>query len=136
MSTAPRTGDLEILPRNPDAGNPLDLPSIDGDLESEYLPRLFTGETFLRPLGDGDLGAFFLPIFFVFFRLMDVGDRDLERDLEYDLKLRGLKLLLLALILLLFLLRFFLLVLELFLRRPLGEGDLDLGEVWCSGDFE
>ena len=60
---------------------------------------------------------------------MDVGDRDLERDLEYDLKLRGLKLLLLALILLLFLLRFFLLVLELFRLRPLGEGDLDLREV-------
>ena len=91
MSTAPLTGDRENLLRNPELGKPL-VPSNEGDLEREGLLRLFTGETILRPLGEGDRGAFFLLFFLFFFRLCGLGDRDLDRDLEYDPKLRGLRL--------------------------------------------
>lgn len=83
ISTAPLTGDLEYLPRALDPENPLGASSNEGDLETDRLPRLLIGEI-LRPLGEGDLGFSFRPTFLLFLLLCDAGDRDLDRDLEYD----------------------------------------------------
>ena len=85
ISIAPLMGDLEILPLELCSAKPLRLPSNEGDLENEDLPRPLIGETILRPLGDGDLENF-LPVFFPLLRLFcGMGERDLDLDLEKDL---------------------------------------------------
>ena len=57
ISTAPRIGDLEYLDLLLDPINPLDVPSYDGDLEKERLPRLLIGDTIRRLRGDGPGGG-------------------------------------------------------------------------------